>query len=364
MAHGQKLHTFCSITWTGKAIWNRDIDKSADAEVLHILSEKTATPTERVRATTLAAYEGLLYEKHNHFGPTAWIMPVGVYHRTHKQFGLQYCSQCLADDRQPYYRRKWRLAFMVLCETHHTLLRDRCPQCGGVVNFHRNEMGDHRKFAPDSLTACHACNFDLRLADVDGDSCIVSSAEVAFTTKLLRAIDDGYTRVNEAELTYSHLYFTVLRQLMSVMAMKNTRLNQLRKALSETYGIEVYTPQVEGRPPDIQEQGILQRRQLLQLACCLLEEWPNRFVSWSQKYKVWSSLWLRHMEGCPWERSQIAPFWFWNVVHNYLYRAKYRPSDNEMQEALKYLQRNGRSINKSELSRLLGVAVIRRDLAL
>src|SRR5947209_15013384 len=126
------------MAWPHKSIWNRDIYKSADAEVLRTLSEKTATPAERVRATTLAAYEGMLYEKHNHFGPTAWIMPVGVYHRTRRQFGLQYCPRCLADDKDPYYRRRWRLAFMVLCETHHTLLLDRCPRCGAAVNFHRN----------------------------------------------------------------------------------------------------------------------------------------------------------------------------------------------------------------------------------
>jgi len=361
MAHGQKLHTFCALAWPRKSIWNRDIDKSADAEVLRTLSEKTATPFERVRATTLAAYEGVLYEKHNHFGPTAWIMPVGVYHRTRRQFGLQYCPRCLADDEDPYYRRRWRLAFMVLCETHHTLLLDRCPRCGEAVNFHRNELGNPQKFATDSLTRCHGCDFDLRFANPPKNSPGVSRAEVEYTNKLLQAVEECYVRVSKTETVYSLMYFTILRHLMSVMAMKNKRLERLRMTLSELYGVEVYAPQPEGRSPDVQEMGLSQRRQLLQIARCLLEEWPHRFVHLAQKHKVWSSLWLKHMEGCPWERSQTAPFWFWRVVHDHLYRARYHPSDEEMREAGKHLKRKGLSPNKSELSRLLGV-VVRRDI--
>jgi hypothetical protein len=364
MAHGQKLHTFCVLAWPRKSIWNRDIDKSADPEVLQTLSEKTATAIERVRFTTLAAYGGVLYEKHNHFGPTAWIMPVGVYHRTHRQFGLQYCSLCLAEDKEPYYRRRWRLAFMVLCEKHHTLLHDRCPRCGEAVNFHRNELGDPHKFAPESLTQCYTCDFDLRFAHRENNTPTVSLAEVEFTTKLLQAMDEGYVRVSETEVVYSHLYFTVLRHLMRVMAMKNKRLEQLRRTLSELYKVEAYTPPAERRPPDVQEQGLSQRRQLLQAAYCLLAEWPHRFIFLAQKHKVWSSLWLRHLEGCPWERSQIAPFWFWRVIHDHLYRARYCPSDEEMLEAIKYLRRKGGPQNKSALSRLLGVAVVRREIAM
>src|SRR5947209_10971922 len=149
-AHGVKLHTFCSLAWPGKQIWNRDIDKSADAEMVEVLSTKTGTNIERARATTLAAYENVLYEKHNLFGPTSWIMPVGIYHRRRRQFGLQYCPHCLAEDKEPYYRRKWRLAFIVTCERHHIVLHDRCPRCEKPINFHRDEMGNHRKFVADS----------------------------------------------------------------------------------------------------------------------------------------------------------------------------------------------------------------------
>jgi hypothetical protein len=359
MAHGQKLHTFCSLAWPGKAIWNRDIDKSADAKIVNTLSNKTATSITKVFATTLAAYEGVLYEKHNHFGPTAWLMPVGIYHRTRIQYGLQYCPHCLAEDGQPYFRRKWRLAFMVICERHHTLLHDRCEQCGLAINFHRDELGNFGKFAPNSMIYCYACGFDLRLTQVGKSSSCVMAAEIEFTAKLLQIITNGVAEVTHTMSTYSHLYFTVLRQLMKIMGMRSKKVDKLRKAISETYGAEDYTPEGE-RQPDVQEQSIQKRRQLLSLTRCLLEEWPDRFIALSQEHGLWSSTWLRHLESGSRERSQAAPFWFLEVVHEHLTQTRYCPSTEEIRAASDYLLRKGAVLNKSSVSRLLGISVIRQ----
>ena len=360
MSHGLKLHTFCSLAWPKKAIWNRDIDKSADAEIMQTLSEKTGVSIERVHATSLAAYEGLLYEKRNTFGPSPWIMPIGVYHRTRTQFGLQYCPLCLSEDKEPYYRRKWRLAFMVICETHRSLLRDRCPKCEAAVNFHRNELGDYKKIVTTSMTHCHICNFDLRMASAYHTSLHpITPSEVEFTQKLLKAIDEGVVRINDMELTCSLLYFTVLRHLMKIVSMRNQRLDKLRQEISSFYGVESYIP-MSGPKLDVQEQSLEVRRQLLQIVRYLLEDWPHRFIAIAQKHKVWSSLWLKHMESGPWERSQTAPFWFWRVVHDHLYRARYQPSEEETIAAVAYLKKNEAILNKSKLSRLLGIAFVRR----
>ena len=129
MAHGVKLHTLSTATWPQKAVWNRDIDKSADEEVVRVLAGKTATSLERAWSTVLSAYEGRLFESYNYYGPTPWLLPVGVYHRVRQRYGQQFCPRCLAEDEEPYYRRRWRLAFMVCCEHHRVTLCDRCPRC-------------------------------------------------------------------------------------------------------------------------------------------------------------------------------------------------------------------------------------------
>jgi hypothetical protein len=358
-AHGMKLHTFCSITWPGKQIWNRDIDKSADAEVAQSLFEKTGTSLKRVCATMLSSYENILYERHNHFGPTSWIMPIGIYHRRRRQFGLQFCPRCLAEDKEPYYRRRWRLAFIIVCERHRILLHDRCPKCEEPINFHRDEMGNYRKFVADSLTLCYACRFDLQT--IKSNIVVSATAEEArFTCILLKTINAGFIQISEGVATYSHLFFVGLRQLMKILAMRDKRIVKLRKAISEIYRVEIYTPPVLGSI-DIQELGIEKRRQLLGLARCLLQEWPYRFIEFSQKFKVWSSLWLRHLESPQRPHSLPAPFWFWSIVHEHLYRAKYCPSEEEINAAIRYLKVKRKIVNNSALARLLGVKVMRRN---
>ncbi|MGA9995644.1 MAG: TniQ family protein [Pyrinomonadaceae bacterium] len=357
--HGLKLHKFSSTVWPGKQIWNRDIDKSADAEIVRTLSVKTGTPVERVKVTTLAAYEDILYEKHNLFGPSSWIMPVGVYHRTRKKFGLQYCPLCLAEDKEPYYRRKWRLAFMVLCEKHHIVLYDRCSKCAEPINFHRDELGNHRKQVATSLTRCHVCRFDLRTFKKRS---VISTTptETKFTIMLLQAMNVGFMKISADVTIYALLYFAGLRQLMKIVAMRDKRIDRLRQAISKEYGVEDYSPVGLGSHADVQELSLESRRQLLGLVRCLVEQWPYRFIELSLKNKIWSSLWLRHLDPPARAHKLTTPFWLWTVVHDHLYRARYCPSDEETNAAIKYLKRNNTVINKSALARLLGVAVVRR----
>jgi TniQ len=292
-------------------------------------------------------------------------MPVGVYHRTRRRFGLQYCPDCLAEDGEPYYRRRWRLAFMTVCERHAVPLRDRCPWCGAAVNFHRGEMGDYRKFAVTSLTLCYACGHDLRESvegapHNDASPLPAAPAEVEFTRGLLQAADSGVMRISEHVTTYSVLYFSGLRRLLAILSMSDKRVERLRQAVGESQGVEAFSPPPRPRP-DVQEMDVAARRRLLACARCLLEEWPDRFVELSRRHKVWSSVWLRHAGSDPRGRESAAPFWLWSVIHDHLYRARYCPSDEEMRAAVSHLGRKKEGVNKSKLSRLIGVAVIRRE---
>jgi hypothetical protein len=149
---------------------------------------------------------------------------------------------------------------------------------------------------------------------------------------------------------------------MKIMAMKDKRVNNLRQELSKAYGVELFIPRKEKRPPDIQEQSLSERRQLIQLINCILTDWPSRFIMHSRMHRLWSSVWLRHIESGPWERSRSSPFWFWNVVHEHLYRAKYSPSEQEIKLATEHLKSKGDTVNKAALARLLGISVIRNNL--
>jgi hypothetical protein len=351
MSHGLKLHTFCSIVWPGKAIWNRDIDKLADKELLDVLLEKTGVLPDRVRATTLAAYEGWLYEKHNPYGNTLWVMPVGVYHRTRKQFGLQFCPLCLAEDKEPYFRRKWRLAFITLCCEHKVVLLDRCPRCGSPINFHRNEMGDRRKIVASSITLCYSCLHDLREVTDLYRLGSIQQSEIDFQYVLMNAVKKGWMQIREGEIVYSHLYFIVLHQLMRVLA-TGKKATVLREAVGRKCSVDAFTPTFQKSNRDIERLPVDERRMLVRMAWYLLKDWPQDFVAICSANNVWSAALLRDLE--------VAPFWYWNAIHEHLYRISYRPSDEEIDSAVNHIRKNSQALNKKTLSQWLGVTAIQR----
>lgn len=351
MSHGLKLHTFCSIAWPRKHIWNRDIDKLADRELLNVLEERTGLPPEIIKGTTLATYEGRVYEKHNPYGKTSWIMPVGVYHRTRTQFGLQFCPLCLAEDPEPYFRRRWRLAFIVLCDEHGIPLLDRCPHCSAAVNFHRNELGNRRTLVAPSMTLCYSCGYELREAATNTELQSIREDEVAFQRILIDAMMSGFVEISRTEVVYSHLYFTGLHQIMRVLA-RGKHAARLREAVRGDSGIDNFPPTYQSKNREIESLSVGERRILLNMACHLLGDWPRHFMAVCKAARVWSSILLRDLE--------IAPFWYWDVVHEHLYRYSYCPSTEEIDSAVGYLRRRGIVLNKKTLSRLLGVTAVHR----
>lgn len=135
-ANGEKVQSFCNHEFgTKHQIWNRDIDRLAPEWLLMALSERTATPIEKVRQTTLKRYEGILFDHSVSSGVEKWITPLKIYHRTRKSHGLQFCPECLKEDVEPYFRTQWRIAFHTFCPKHNVMLHDRCPYCGEPVIF-------------------------------------------------------------------------------------------------------------------------------------------------------------------------------------------------------------------------------------
>jgi len=350
MSHGLKLHTFCSIAWPRKQIWNRDIDKLADRELLDVLGERTGLTQEIIKGTTLAAYEGWVYEKHNPYGNTLWIMPVGVYHRTRTQFGLQFCPLCLAGDREPYFRRRWRLAFITVCGEHKIPMLDRCHNCGAAVNFHRNELGNRRTLVAPSITLCYSCGHELRdAAGIEPQP--ADEDEIVFQRTLTDTMNRGCVELCQGEAVYSHLYFTGLHQIMRVLA-TGKRAAALREVVGLECSVDNFSPSFHNKNRDIESLPVDERRMLLNMACYLLEEWPDRFVAVCKATRAWSATLLRDLEP--------APFWYWSVIHEHLYRYSYRPSDKEIDSAVRHLRKSGQALNKKVLSRSLGVTAVHR----
>ena len=161
-ANGFFLHTFYNKVLNYKLpIWNRDVDRYSPAELFNLLAGVTGQSYKRLEMLTFTEYECFLYNKVTINGNSRWIMPLGIYHRKRKRFGMQFCPVCLKENI--YYRKKWRLALFAICEKHKCLLYEDCPNCGAPISFHRLGMGIKDDIIPnENIGKCFSCSVDFK----------------------------------------------------------------------------------------------------------------------------------------------------------------------------------------------------------
>ena len=245
--------------------------------------------------------------------------------RRNNRYGLQYCLQCLQQDRKPYFRRTWRLAFITMCLTHKTQLLDRCQFCGAGVSYQIRTLTKNAGLNAASLTVCSACHRDLRHAKHNIQSPDITTAEMQFQRRLILAVEQGWIEVALYEPVYSCLYFIVLRALMLMFASNSS----LRTYCTEKYKMFPLSLPSRVRKPEFFD--VTTRRALMGMARRLLKDWPHRFVEFCEATEVKRFQLETHMP--------FVPFWFWTVMDQHLEDRRYYITKQELESAVKYLDK-------------------------
>ena len=348
--HGLKLHTFCAIVFgRDKNIWNRDIDKFAPDWLLEHLAAASGTSIKDALNTTLKSYDGILYENHQPNGNTKWINPLGIYHRTHKGFGLQYCPLCLSQDNEPYFRKQWRLAFYTECEKHHVLLHDQCPKCSNPVNFHRVEMGIRSRIKPRSILNCYKCGYDLRDAAKERVYCADWQTTIQYRT-LQDFHEMGWGFTNDLTIQYSHQLFDVLRHLCVLMLSRN-RASCLLPYISKKLGFAIEEINRTSKTA-FEKLDVRDRHHLFHCTIWLTLDWPERFLEVCFINGLSSAYLLKDFNS--------PPFWFYSIIDKNLNQSLYSPSQAEITSAQHYLLLQGQPAGITNVSRVMGYSTLKR----
>lgn len=340
-AHHLRPYTFCKMTWPGRSVWNRDIDRLADDSLLVILSEKTATPLERVRQTILRQYDGLLYESHSDHGHCSWIMPIGIYHQSRRRFGLQYCPLCLREDAEPYFRCHWRLALSTCCLHHRCMLRDRCPKCDAPIQFHRCSLEK-------PLWRCPICDGSLLEVSPFQSSSVDRVCHIQ--SRLFAILEQGWTEIRNAGPVYSFLFFEAFRQILKILARK--KATRYRGQVLAQEILPISQPAPEGKK-EVETMEVGWRLALMLAAEPLIQGWPERFAETCKEEGILSSELFRDM-------NHGIPYWYYHVCQEHLYHPSYHPTDKEVVAAIKFLEAKGLYGTPTDVARLLGVTSIFR----
>jgi transposase-like protein len=349
LAHGLRLKSLGWRVWPGRSVTQRDVDFWKDQAILETLAEKTHTPAARLFGATLASYEGWLAEELGYHAP--WILARQLRVRPQQRFGLQYCPWCLVSDEEPYFRRHWRLAFVVLCPAHRVLLLDRCQKCGAAVSYERQSPKCLTYNEPWILTQCHQCNTDLREWAVDCYFNAVDAAELEFQTSLEVTLRRGWIQLPNNGAVYSHLFFSGLYHIISRLTDGQIG-SRLQTALRQNYGINLPIDFSAGQKVLIERLDAVQRRGLLQAVNRLLQDWPDTFVEFCRANNLASHLLIRS--------KRPVPFWYWRVVREQLTKTARPISKEEVLSILNYLRKGGGKLSLQELNRFLSGHSIQR----
>lgn len=320
------------------SFWARDQDRQPSPGVVERLSELTGFDREEIESLTLVGPNGIHRPDVTVSGFVAWVLPLGIYHRTRRRFGTQFCPLCLFEDAEPYFRRRWRLAFATMCDRHGVMLHDRCPECKAPVIWFRNELGHRRELAIGQSATCWQCGFDLRRASVFGPPAIDGQSIMALRS-LVAFYDLGWWFIDDRNLPYAHLYFDVLRHLVAWLADKRGRGLHARVAMRVGWPTE-YPPAnaFETRP-------VLERHRLLATAVWLLQEWPKRFVAVAKEVGLSQAYILRGVD---------LPHWFESETRSSLGAGSVALSAEEVASAVAHLRDQGKTVSTYAIKRLVG----------
>lgn len=282
------------------SFWARDQDKLAADPTLERLSSLTGQTTHSLRSHTLQNFEGMIYEKHNPLGNTKWILPLGIYHRTRRGWGLQYCPNCLATDTTPYFRLSWRLAFYTLCERHVVRMHDCCFHCGAPITYFRKELGIRSSHNFELNPVCHVCHFPLTDAPAL-DPCNGEIEILIQLRSLMMFYPLGWSFYTTQPQNYLLLYLDVVHRLCNFL-LSARGMALLNMALHEG---DIAMPCQTWTYHDIEKCRVEVRHAVMWCVMWLLSDWPDRFLMACRRTRITQSRILTDWHG---------PFWFLSVI--------------------------------------------------
>lgn len=291
-----KAHTFCRFHLPGYSIWNRDIDRLASDQMINRLSLLTEIPIQTIYQLTLRSYENIIFVEVNKTTKQKWVLPLGIYHRTWKNFGLQYCPRCLSRDSEPYFRKFWRLGISVVCTECQLLLHDCCPNCRSPISFFRTDVGFKIAIAPKAITICPKCDFDLK----ESPRYSPMLGTIGFQIKINKIIETNRWRKDYSSLEY----LNVLYQILKILKSESSVFKSFNDLILDSESMRISKL---AKSKDFETLTTVEREHLIRIGCWLLEDWPERFISISKEAKLNTSAALRD--------SKSLPLWFVSEVN-------------------------------------------------
>ncbi len=333
--HRRQLPIFLTlfVKKEGNQVSRRDLDFIFDEKFLENLSSKSNLKKEDIFQMSLRSEEGYLFSCNDCLYPPLQIRKL-TDKRTHN--GLMYCPKCLAEDKIPYFRKKWRYQFYNACPKHKVFLTDRCWRCYEKINFAKIK---HFK----EICICHKCEKDFRENLV-----IKINSNFEYGLKAInwfeKGLNDGYFIIDDEKINSLFIFesFTALRSLVD----RKDKLNLENFPLIEEYKtickkLEKYNSK---KALSIQKEFLLTA-----LVFYLFEEFPNNLLNFVSKNKLTHRDFLHGFKD--------IPFWYKKMIDKLVSienKIGREINESEVMGAIKYLESIGERVNIINVADIVG----------
>lgn len=309
-------------------ILKRDLDVALSDEFIKIFTKKTRNKID-ILSLTLRKYTGYLYEDE-------------ITNAANKIFisNMKFCPICLRKDKVPYFRQSWKFIFITTCVEHNCFLYDSCPECNSKILL--TKMYKDEK----SFLYCHKCGFDLRKSKKQTLKDDLSSG-INAQEKLMNILKKGYIRFKD-RWVYSFVFFITIIQITKLIFLRKhsyfINQNPLFKILKDKLA-----EHIKISPPVFNRLNVQELFALFGLIMYIFDNYPKNFKSFMKKNRLtyWDMV----------KEIKYLSFWYDTLVNNITPRYVAFGdiiTKEEIENAKKYLKRNGIDIIKANLQRLFG----------
>ncbi|MGE4396253.1 MAG: TniQ family protein [Sulfurimonas sp.] len=334
-AHYMKTTTFLNLYIMNRrnALVRKDLDFYNDEHFFEILYKKSKWAKEDILALSIRSEEGFLYDCND-----CLVVPHQIRKPTYKRsnYGMLYCPKCLAEDKIPYWRKKWRYSYYTACPKHKIFLTDRCWGCGERIRIVKMLLAE-------SVVYCSKCGKDLRLT---------SSSKVPDKYQdgldaikwFDAALERGYFEIGKQKV-WSVLFFHIHNRLQNLMDRKEDLVLEGFDMIDEYKQLCSKLENYDSKKASPTYKAFF----LNAMVYYIFQDFPNNFIKFIKKNK------LIHRDFT--HGLKEVPFWYEKMLEKYIPKQNKMGREITKEEvlgAIKYLRSLNKKVTQEEVAKLVG----------
>lgn len=257
-----------------------DLDRSDDGRLFQTLSRRTTVLEATIRALSLNEFQGKVFGE-NEKEKSDWIIPGDSLNTRKSRHGRQFCPHCLSQDRVPYFRKHWRLAFISVCPIHLVELLEACPGCGGRPRLFFHAPLETTEGATPPYLRCPTCGESLLSEKVRRETRDISTDISLFQKYLKAGADSGCFPLNSEVQVPALIYFKTLRRVLNELAFG--KLGEMKQKRITAWFNRGEVPVTTERQP-LSVLSPTNRTSLLQVAAWFIKVRPQAFGAFLEEF--------------------------------------------------------------------------------